>query len=99
MGIDWESSLGKKIIAGITTGYFPQNSKEVLIEETFADQHNLQINQEIDIANKKFLISGIVQMAGKNIIKSDYYADLKKIQEIAYNSKEIQNTEKFNVDD
>lgn len=99
MGVDWGSSLGKKLIAGIISGRNPQNNKEVLIEQTFANQHNLNINMDIDISGNKFMISGIVQMAGKNMIESDYYADLKKIQDIAYNSKDIQETEKFNLDD
>jgi len=99
MGVDWESSLGKKIISGIIAGSSPKSIHEVLVEQTFSSRNNFAVGDKIDIAGNNYSITGIVQMTGKNIVESDYYADLRKIQETAYNSIDVQKTEKFEPDD
>ncbi|HCT83692.1 MAG TPA: hypothetical protein DF296_00650 [Candidatus Margulisbacteria bacterium] len=99
MGVDWTSTLGTRMKAGISSGRYPQSNREVVVEKTFANQHGLLINQKVTISGELYKITGIVQLAGKNVVSSDYYTNLQAAQEIAYNSKVLQNTEKFNKDD
>ncbi|HAR63697.1 MAG TPA: hypothetical protein DF296_12215 [Candidatus Margulisbacteria bacterium] len=69
-------NLGKKIKADVTSGKYPQNEKEALVEKPYAVQHGIAIDQKVSISGQTYTITGIIQLAGKNVISSDYYINL-----------------------
>ena len=99
LGVNWDDSLGTKLKAGIVEGEIPQSDDEVLIEKTYAEQYNLKIEQKLEISEQEFRVSGIVKGYGKDIIASDFFMNLESAQGIAFDSKNLQETEEFNQDD
>lgn len=99
LGVNWNDSLGTKIGSKITSGSLPQTNDEVLVEKTYASQHGLKINQDTAISGTKFTIAGIIETSGKDIVSSDLYVNLASAQSLAYNSKNLQKTEKFEGSD
>ncbi len=98
LGVNWNDSLGAKIKAGIVDGSPPDTGGEVLIERTYAERYNITTGQKIAISGKNFTVSGIFKNPG-NIVASDIVMSLKSAQNLAYNSVNLQKTEKFMPDD
>ena len=99
LGVNWNDSLGTKIKANIIKGNIPKNDTEVLVDKTYANQYNISLGQKISISKKYFVVSGIGKNSGKDVIASDLFLNLKKAQELAYNSVNLQKTEKFEQND
>jgi putative ABC transport system permease protein len=51
------------------------------------------------VSGTDFTVSGIVETSGKDVVSSDVYVNLSSAQSLAYNSKNLQDTEKFNRND
>ena len=98
LGVNWNDSLGMKIKASIVEGSPPDTGKKVLIERTYAERYNITTGQKIAISGKNFTVSGIFKNPG-NIVASDIVMSLKPAQNLAYNSVNLQKTEKFLPDD
>lgn len=98
LGLNWNDSLGKKISSKIISGRIPNNN-EILVEKTYAQQNNLTLNQAITILGTDYSISGIVETSGKDILSSDIYIGISESQKMAFNSINLQKTEKFNQND
>lgn len=99
LGVNWNDSLGTKIKANVINGNIPKKNTEVLVDETYAEQYNISLGQKISISGKYFVVSGIGKNSGKDVIASDLFLNLKKAQELAYNSVNLQKTEKFEQND
>lgn len=99
LGVNWGDSLGTKIKSSILEGNIPQSDGEVLIDKTYAKQYNVNVEQKVEISGEKFRVSGIAKGFRKDIIASDVFMNLEPAQKIAYNSKNLQETETFNQDD
>jgi ABC-type antimicrobial peptide transport system permease subunit len=99
LGVNWNDDRGKRIGLEIIEGSLPQSDAEALVEKAYALQHELKPDQKMNISGADFTVSGIVETSGKDIVSSDVYINLKSAQNLAYNSKNLQDTEKFNKSD
>jgi len=98
-GVNWNDGFGRGIESQITIGSRPQTNREALVGKDYADQYGLKINQHINVSGAEFQISGIMGSSGKNVIPSDVYVALASAQTLAYNSRNLQATERFNETD
>jgi ABC-type antimicrobial peptide transport system permease subunit len=98
-GVNWNDGFGRGIVSEITVGLAPQTNSEVLVDKTYADHYGLGVNRHVGVAGVDFRISGIIESSGKNVIPSDMYLTLASAQTLAYNSRNLQATERFNEND
>jgi ABC-type antimicrobial peptide transport system permease subunit len=99
LGVNWDDDRGKRIGSELIEGSLPQSGADVLVEKAHAQQQGLKLGQKMKISGADFIISGIVETSGKDIVSSDVYVNLNSAQILAYNSKNLQDTEKFNEND
>ena len=99
LGVNWGDDRGKRIGSELIEGSLPQSDTDALVERAFALQHGLKLNQTMKVSGTDFAVSGIVETSGKDVISSDVYVNLNSAQNMAYNSKNLQETEKFNKND
>jgi ABC-type antimicrobial peptide transport system permease subunit len=99
LGVNWSDDRGKRISSEIIEGSLPQSDTDALVEKAYVLHHGLELHQRIKISGTDFTISGIAETSGKDIVSSDVYTNLKSAQNLAYNSKNLQDTEKFNRSD
>ena len=98
-GVNWNDGFGRGIESQITIGSTPQTNREALVDKAYADQYGLSINQHMNVSGADFQIEGIIESSGKNVIPSDVYVALASAQTLAYNSRNLQATERFNETD
>ncbi|MDD1742460.1 MAG: ABC transporter permease [Methanotrichaceae archaeon] len=99
LGVNWNDSQGKIIGSEVIEGSLPKSATEALIERAYSRQYGLTPGQKMKISGTDYIISGIVETSGMDIISSDAYINLNSAQSLAYNSKNLQDTEKFNTSD
>jgi ABC-type antimicrobial peptide transport system permease subunit len=99
LGANWNDDRGKIIGSELIEGSLPQSDSDALVERDYAQQHGLKLNQKMKVSGTEFTISGIVETSGKDVVSSDAFVNLNSAQSLAYNSKNLQDTEKFNKDD
>jgi ABC-type antimicrobial peptide transport system permease subunit len=99
LGVNWSDDRGKRIGSGLIDGSLPKSDTDALVEKAYAQQHGLKLNQIMRVSGIDFAVSGIVETSGKDIVSSDVYVNLNSAQNMAYRSKNLQDTEKFNKND
>ena len=99
LGVNWDDSFGENLKAKVIEGSIPANNQEALLEKTYAQQHSLGVGQELETAGQRFKVSGIIQMAGNEIVASDVYLNMGAAQQMAYESRNLQATEPFDKTD
>jgi putative ABC transport system permease protein len=99
LGVNWSDDRGKIIGSELIEGSLPQSDSDALVERGYAQQHGLKLGQKLMVSGTSFNVSGIVETSGMNIVSSDVYANLSSAQNMAYNSKNLQDTERFNKND
>ncbi len=99
LGVNWNDDRGKIIGSELIEGSLPQSNSDALVERDYAQQHGLKLDQKMKISGTDFTVSGIVETSGKDVVSSDVYVNLSSAQSLAYNSKNLQDTEKFNKND
>ena len=99
LGVNWSDDRGKKIGSELIEGSLPQSDSDALVERDYAQQHGLKLSQKMKVSGTDFTISGIVETSGKDVVSSDVYVNLNSAQSLAYSSKNLQDTEKFNRND
>jgi ABC-type antimicrobial peptide transport system permease subunit len=99
LGVNWSDDRGKMIGSELIEGSLPQSDSDALVERDYALQHGLKLGQKLKVSGTDFTVLGIVQTSGKDIVSSDVYINLNSAQILAYNSKNLQDTEKFNKND
>jgi ABC-type antimicrobial peptide transport system permease subunit len=99
LGVNWNDSQGKIIGSELIEGSLPKSATEALIERGYSRQYGLKQGQKMKISGTDYNISGIVETSGTDIVSSDAYINLNSAQSLAYNSKNLQDTEKFNTSD
>ncbi|MDD1758503.1 MAG: ABC transporter permease [Methanotrichaceae archaeon] len=99
LGVNWNDSQGKMIGSKIIEGSLPKSATEALVERAYSRQYGLKPGQKTNISGTAYVISGIVETSGTDIVSSDAYINLNSAQSLAYNSKNLQDTEKFNSSD
>lgn len=95
IGLNWNDTFGRTMVQRVIEGSIPATDREALVEETYARQYGLAVGQEIQMAGRTFTVSGIVRMAGNEMVSSDAYVDIQVAQTMAYNSAGLQATEPF----
>jgi ABC-type antimicrobial peptide transport system permease subunit len=98
-GVDFQDNFGKKLSAKLIDGSIPSADNQILVEKTYAQKYSLEVGQETTISGQHFTVTGIVGTAGNEVMASDIYLNLAAAQEIAYQSKNLQQTETFNKTD
>jgi ABC-type antimicrobial peptide transport system permease subunit len=98
-GVNWNDGFGRGIVSEISVGSAPQTSSEVLVDKAYADHYDLGVNRQVSVSGVDFRISGIIESSGKNVIPSDVYVPLTSAQTLAYNSRNLQATERFSETD
>jgi putative ABC transport system permease protein len=99
LGVNWNDDRGKIIGSELIEGSLPQSDTDALVERDYAQQHGLKLGQKLKVSGTDFTISGIVETSGKDVVSSDAFVNLNSAQSLAYNSKNLQDTEKFNKND
>jgi ABC-type antimicrobial peptide transport system permease subunit len=98
-GVDFHDNFGKKLSAKLIDGSIPNADNQILVEKTYAQKYSLEVGQETTISGQHFTVAGIVGTAGNEVMASDIYLNLAAAQEMAYQSKNLQQTETFNKTD
>lgn len=98
-GIDFSDSFGKKLAGNLIEGSIPKTDNQIVVEKTYAKKYSLEIGNETVISGQHFTVSGIIGTAGNEVIASDIYLNLKPAQEMAYQSKNLQQVESFGKTD
>jgi ABC-type antimicrobial peptide transport system permease subunit len=98
-GVNFQDNFGKKLAAKLIDGSIPGTDNQILVEKTYAEKYSLDVGSETTIAGRQFTVAGIVGTAGNEVLASDIYLNLKTAQELAYDSKNLQQVEPFNKTD
>jgi ABC-type antimicrobial peptide transport system permease subunit len=98
-GVDFQDNFGKKLTARLVDGSVPVTDDQILVEKTYAEKYLLDVGGETTIAGRQFTVVGIVGTAGNEVLASDIYLNLNEAQELAYDSKNLQQVETFNKTD
>jgi putative ABC transport system permease protein len=99
LGVNWSDSFGKKLASKLIEGTIPKTNQEVLAEKTYAQKNALEIGRETDISGQQFTVVGFIETAGNEVVASDVYLNLGEAQEMAYQSKNLQEVETFDKTD
>lgn len=99
LGVNWSDNFGKKLASKLIEGTIPKTNQEVLVEKTYAQKNALEIGRKIDISGQQFTIVGFIGTAGNEVVASDIYLNLREAQEMAYQSKNLQEVEAFDKTD
>jgi ABC-type antimicrobial peptide transport system permease subunit len=98
-GVDFHDNFGKKLTAKLIDGSIPNTDNQILVDKTYAQKYSLEVGQETTISGQHFTVAGLVGTAGNEVMASDIYLNLAAAQEMAYQSKSLQQTETFNNTD
>jgi len=98
-GVDFHDNFGKKLSAKLIDGSIPSADNQILVDKTYAQKYSLEVGQETTISGQHFTVTGIVGTAGNEVMASDIYLNLAAAQQMAYQSKNLQQVETFNKTD
>ncbi len=98
-GVDFHDGFGETLTAKIIDGSIPAADNQILVEKTYAQKYSLELGRETTISGRQFTVAGIVGTAGNEIMASDIYLNLGAAQEMANQSKNLQQVETFNKTD
>ncbi len=99
LGVNWQDGYGKSLAARIVDGAVPASDQEALVEKIYAGKNAVTVGNTIDIAGKRFTVTGLVGTAGNEIVASDAYINLAAAQDLAYQSGNLQAVEAFDKTD
>jgi len=98
LGIEKENSIGPSLLrSSITEGRFLEDGKpEALVEQAYARQFGIKLNDTISVADKKFPVVGYVDASrAAKIAIANVYLPLKEAEELAASSKELQSVSPY----
>lgn len=98
-GVDFQDNFGKKLAAKLIDGSIPATDNQILVEKTYAEKYSLDVGSATTVAGRQFTVAGIIGTAGNEVLESDIYLNLREAQEMAYDSKNLQQVETFNKTD
>ena len=99
VGVNWQDHYGKSLAAKVIEGAAPAKGQEVVVDKTYAGKNGLHVGSPLAIAGSQFTVSGIIGMAGNEIVAGDVYLNLAVAQDMAYQSKNLQAVEKVDKSD
>ena len=98
LGIEKENSIGPSLLrSSVTEGKFIEDGKpEALVEQAYARQFGIKLNDTISVADKKFPVVGFVDASrAAKIAVANVYLPLKEAEDLAASSKELQSVSPY----
>jgi putative ABC transport system permease protein len=98
LGIEKENSIGPSILrASVTEGRFLEDGKpEALVEQAYARQFGINLNDTISVADNTFPVVGFVDASrAAKIAVANVYLPLKQAENLAVSSKELQSVSPY----
>jgi ABC-type antimicrobial peptide transport system permease subunit len=102
LGIEKANSIGPSILrSSVIEGRFLEDGKpEALVEQAFAQQFGIKLNDTISVADKKFPVVGFVDASrAAKIAVANVYLPLKEAEDLAISSKELQSVSPYSAGD
>jgi putative ABC transport system permease protein len=98
LGIEKENSIGPSLLrSSVTEGRFLEDGKpEALVEQAYARQFGIKLNDTISVADKKFPVVGFVDASrAAKIAVANVYLPLKEAENLAASSKGLQSVSPY----
>ena len=98
LGIGKENSIGPSLLrSSVTEGRFLEDGKpEALVEQAYARQFGIKLNDTISVADNKFPVVGFVDASrAAKIAVANVYLPLKEAEDLAASSKELQSVSPY----
>ncbi len=99
LGVNWQDSYGASLAARVIEGAIPATDQQILVDKTYAGKNSLSVGSNVVVAGSQFTVSGIIGMAGNEIVAADVYLNLAVAQRMAYQSQNLQSVEKVDKND
>ena len=102
LGIEKDNSVGPSLLrSSVTEGRFLEDGKpEALVEQAYARQFGIRLNDTVSVADKKFPVVGFVDASrAAKIAVANLYLPLKEAEELAVSSKELQSVSPYKAGD
>jgi ABC-type antimicrobial peptide transport system permease subunit len=102
LGIEKKNSIGPSLLrSSITEGRFLEDSRpEALVEQAYARQFGIRLNDTISVDNKRFPVVGFVDASrAAKIAVANVYLPLKEAEDMAASSKELQSVSPYALGD
>ena len=102
MGLKKQNSIGPSILrSSVIEGRFLEDGKpEALVEQAYARQFGIKLNDTISVADKKFPVVGFVDASrAAKIAVANVYLPLKEAEDLAISSKELQSVSPYKAGD
>jgi putative ABC transport system permease protein len=93
LGIEKENSIGPSVLrSSVIEGRFLDDGKpEALVEQAYARQFGIKLNDTISVADRKFPVVGLVDASrAAKIAIANVYLPLKEAEDLAVSSKQLQ---------
>jgi putative ABC transport system permease protein len=93
LGIEKENSIGPSVLrSSVIEGRFLDDGKpEALVEQAYARQFGIKLNDTISVADRKFPVVGFVDASrAAKIAIANVYLPLKEAEDLAVSSKQLQ---------
>ncbi len=98
LGIEKENSIGPSLLrSSVTEGRFLEDGKpEALVEQAYARQFGIKLNDTVSVADKKFPVVGFVDASrAAKIAIANIYLPITEAQDLAVSSKQLQSVSPY----
>jgi ABC-type antimicrobial peptide transport system permease subunit len=98
LGIEKDNSIGPSVLrSSVTEGRFLEDGKpEALVEQAYARQFGIKLNDTISVADHKFPVVGFVDASrAAKIAVANLYLPLKEAEDLAASSKGLQSVSPY----
>jgi putative ABC transport system permease protein len=98
LGIEKDNSIGPSLLrSSVTEGRFLEDGKpEALVEQAYARQFGIKLNDTISVADDKFPVVGFVDASrAAKIAVANVYLPLKEAEDLAASSKGLQSVSPY----
>jgi ABC-type antimicrobial peptide transport system permease subunit len=98
LGIEKSNSIGPSLLrSSVTEGRFLEDGKpEALVEQAYARQFGIKLNDTISVANGKFPVVGFIDASrAAKIAVANVYLPLKEAEDLAASSKGLQSVSPY----
>jgi putative ABC transport system permease protein len=98
LGIEKDNSIGPSLLrSSITEGRFLEEGKpEALVEQAYARQFGIKLNDIISVADKKFPVVGFADASrAAKIAVANVYLPLREAEDLAVSSKQLQSVSPY----
>jgi len=98
LGIEKDNSIGPSLLrSSVTEGRFLEDGKpEALVEQAYARQFGIKLNDTISVADDKFPVVGIIDASrAAKIAVANVYLPLKEAEDLAASSKGLQSVSPY----